>query len=141
MMAFIEGADHPKVVSHDGGDHWTTIDVSNMRHTIIDGVAGHADVPFAWHPTDASVCWEARHDFMTKSSDGGRSFLLVQSRIRRDLFGPGRHVLLQRQQPRSPGSAVGRLEWGRNARRRADMAASLWRPVRLSVVGLDLRLL
>ena len=74
MMAFIEGADHPKLVSHDGGDHWTAIDVANMRHSIIDGVAGHADVPFAWHPSDANVCWEARHDFMTKSTDGGRSF-------------------------------------------------------------------
>ena len=74
MMAFIEGADQPKLVSHDGGDHWTAIDVANIRHSIIDGVAGHADVPFAWHPSDANVCWEARHDFMTKSTDGGRSF-------------------------------------------------------------------
>ena len=141
MMAFIEGADHPKFVSHDGGDHWTTIDVSNMRHSIIDGVAGHADVPFAWHPSDANVCWEARHDFMTKSTRRRPELLLVQPGIRRDLLGPGRHVLFQRQQPRSPGSAVGRLERGRNARRRAHMAASLWRSVRLSVVGLDLRLL
>ena len=74
MMAFIEGAEHPKFVSQDGGDHWTTIDVSNLRHTIIDGIAGHADVPFAWHSSDANVCWEARHDFMTKSSNGGRTF-------------------------------------------------------------------
>jgi photosystem II stability/assembly factor-like uncharacterized protein len=74
IMAFVGGGDKPKLYSHDGGEHWAAIDVSNMRHTVIEGVAGVADEPFTWHPLDANVCWEARHDFMSKSTDGGKSF-------------------------------------------------------------------
>lgn len=74
LMAFVDGPVNGKLVSHDGGATWTKIDVSNMRHTVICGVAGNADMPFAWHSRDANICWEARHDFITRSTDGGKSF-------------------------------------------------------------------
>lgn len=72
-MMLKAGNDHT-LYSHDGGTNWTQSNFSNMAHTVILGAPHKADIPFAWHPTNANIIWDARHDFMSKSSDGGVSF-------------------------------------------------------------------
>ncbi len=60
--------------SNDGGNNWGLGDFSNLGHSVIDGIAGKADRAFAWHATDGNIGWDTRHDFMTKTFDGGKTY-------------------------------------------------------------------
>ncbi len=60
--------------SNDGGNNWGLGDFSNLGHSVIDGIAGKADRAFAWHATDGNIGWDTRHDFVTKTFDGGKTY-------------------------------------------------------------------
>ncbi len=60
--------------SQDGGDNWAKCDFTNLGHSLIDGSWDHPSRAFVWHPTDGNIAWDTRHDFVTKSFDGGKSY-------------------------------------------------------------------
>lgn len=57
--------------SHDGGQTWQPGKLDSTGSVI----AGNGrPALFAWHPTDADVCFSFGGDFLTKSVDGARTF-------------------------------------------------------------------
>ena len=63
--------DWPRFVSHDGGDSWRAVDLDWSTATFpCNARQGYA----AWNTADPAVAWGLGGDWVTRSTDGGRSF-------------------------------------------------------------------
>ncbi len=61
----------PRYVSRDGGESWQRIRLDFRGETVkTQGRENYA----AWSPADANVAWSIGGDFVTKSTDGGKTF-------------------------------------------------------------------
>ncbi|SDW48364.1 fibronectin type III domain-containing protein [Paenibacillus sp. CF384] len=72
-IAANEGAyDHKRYYTSDGGATWTVSTYDNSKSVI---PYNNRQAVFTWHPTNASVVWSFGGDYMTKSTDGGATWV------------------------------------------------------------------
>ena len=61
----------PRYVSQDGSATWQKVTTDNTLSDMpVNGRQGY----MAWHPTDPNIAWGIGGDWVTKSTDGGKTF-------------------------------------------------------------------
>ncbi len=73
LLCWVPGANWQwkRYVSHDGGESWSEAKLDATQAILpTNARQGY----FAWHPKNADIAWSIGGDWVSKSTDGGRSF-------------------------------------------------------------------